>query len=131
MPLTVISFGYLHEVPAATVTVDVRGILRDPHIDPALRNLTADDPAVRAKVAHTPGAAALADRLTETARTLAHLSELTGEPVSLAIGCAGGRHRSASLAMTVAERLGAEGHPVTLTHLHLDRPCCPALRMPM
>ena len=121
--LTILSFGYLHEVPEATVTVDVREILRDPHIDPALRNLTAYDPAVRAKVAATVGAEELARDLTALARTLSRAARPRGRTATLAIGCAGGRHRSAALAMTIAENLGfLPPELLEVRHLHIDRP---------
>lgn len=120
--LTILSFGYLHEVPAATVTVDLREILRDPHIDPALRCQTAFDPAVRAKVAATRGALDMAARLRDLAAVLSELAQATGNPTSLAIGCAGGRHRSAALAMLIADDLAEDGHEVTVNHLHIDQP---------
>ena len=120
--LTIYSFGYLHGVPDATVTVDVRKILRDPHIDLTLRYLTAYDARVRAKVHATPGALELAGELASVATRLIALSTRTGAPVALAIGCAGGRHRSAALAMWIAEALTSTGHSVAVTHLHIDRP---------
>ncbi|WP_034266757.1 RapZ C-terminal domain-containing protein [Actinospica robiniae] len=120
--LTILSFGYLHEVPDATMTVDLRQILRDPHIDPALRAKDARDAEVFAKVAGTFGALELADRLREVGAVLSMLAQVTGHPTTLAIGCAGGRHRSAALAMLIADELTAEGHEVTVTHLHVDRP---------
>ena len=120
--LTILSFGYLHGTPEATVTVDVREVLRDPHIDPALRYQTAYDAPVRAKVAATRGALDLANRLRDVAAVLSDLAETTGRPTSLAIGCAGGRHRSAALAMLIADNLAADGHQITVNHLHIDRP---------
>jgi UPF0042 nucleotide-binding protein len=122
MALTIYSFGYLHEVPEATVTVDLRAILRDSHIDPALRYKTAADAEVRAKVAATRGALDLASRLRDVAAVLCELAEATGHPTSLAIGCAGGRHRSAALTMLIADDLTSDGHEVTVNHLHIDRP---------
>ena len=120
--LTIYSFGYLHDVPDATVTVDVRAILRDPHIDPALRYLTAHDAPVRAKVATTRGALDLAAELVGLADRLIGIAQYTGSPVSLAIGCAGGRHRSAALAMLIADELTECGHHIEVKHLHIDRP---------
>ena len=60
----VTSFGYLHGgVRRADVLVDVREHLRDPHVDPAFRELTGHDTAVMERVLATPGAGALIDAL--------------------------------------------------------------------
>ena len=48
--LRVLSFGYGHTGGRgpldATVTLDLRRLLRDPHTDPHIRQLTGADPAV-------------------------------------------------------------------------------------
>ena len=120
--LTITSFGYGHgEPPAATVTVDLRAILRDPHINPALRYMTAHDDEVRATVWRTPGATELLTDLVQLAATLRSLAERTGTPTSIAIGCAGGRHRAATFAMAIHEFLAKGGKPADLVHRDLHR----------
>ncbi|MET8546730.1 RNase adapter RapZ, partial [Kitasatospora sp. NPDC004799] len=54
--IQVVSFGYLHGAPPeAHLTLDLRRHFRDPHVDPALRQLTAQDLPVRRAVLATPG----------------------------------------------------------------------------
>lgn len=123
------SFGYGHgtpgqgwgELPAeAHVVMDVRGHFRDPHVSPELRYLTAADDRVRAAVLATPGAAALAERIAGTA--MAYLAAPGRGPVVIAVGCAGGRHRSAVIIEHAARLLNQRGVPATVTHRDLHRP---------
>ncbi|WP_030241014.1 RNase adapter RapZ [Streptomyces sp. NRRL S-350] len=124
MPLTcidVVSFGYLHAAPPdAHLTLDLRRHFRDPHVDPALRHQSARDLPVRRAVLATPGirelitaAALLAD---------AYDAGPSGAPLTIAVGCAGGRHRAATVASVLAARLGKTGMTVHLTHRDLDKP---------
>jgi RNase adaptor protein for sRNA GlmZ degradation len=121
-PVTVISFGYLHgPAPAeAHAAIDVRHHFRDPHVSPALRNLTAADEPVVSAVLSTPGIAALSGSLAAMAR--AFRAGPCPAPLVIAVGCAGGRHRSAVIAAEVTRQLRAEGAPVTLSHRDIHRP---------
>ena len=114
MAVHVTSFGYLHGFPPqAHITLDLRHHFRDPHVRPELRHLTAHDQAVRDAVLTTPGIRDLLDALEAAVR--AYLAGPTAGPVTVAVGCAGGRHRAATVAAVLAERLGA---PVTHRDLH-------------
>jgi len=63
-PVEIVSFGYLHgPPPTAHLILDLRSHFRDPHVDPGLRELTA------------------------------YRSGPSAGPVTVAVGCAGGRHR--------------------------------------
>ena len=115
----VTSFGYLHSTPRADVLVDVREHLRDPHVDPAFRALTGHDTAVMERVLSTPGASALIDALVAAAAALLPGARRTGRLVRVAIGCAGGRHRSVVIADAVAARLALAGWGTEAEHLHL------------
>ncbi|MFE6868533.1 ATPase [Kitasatospora sp. NPDC057692] len=119
--IRVISFGYLHGAPPeAHLTLDLRRHFRDPHVDPALRHLTAADLPVRRAVLTTPGiweailAAALVAEAFDAGPSPA--------PLTVAVGCAGGRHRAATVAMVLADRLAKTNAPVRLTHRDLDKP---------
>jgi RNase adaptor protein for sRNA GlmZ degradation len=113
------SFGYLHgAAPRADLTVDLRESYRDPHVDPALRELTAADPRVAAAVLATPGIPALVSAVTAAVRDLLG----SGSPVTAAIGCAGGRHRSPIMAARVAALLEADGVAVTIVHRDIAEP---------
>lgn len=117
----IISFGYLHgPAPEAHLTADVRWHFRDPHVSPALRCLTAHDPEVAAAVLATPGIPALIAALATAAQ--AFLAGPSGGTVTIAIGCAGGRHRSAVIATEVARHLPDAGIAATLTHRDIARP---------
>ena len=99
--VTVTSFGYLHgDPPSAHITLDLRSHFRDPHVSPELRHMTADDEPVRLAVLGTPGILPLIDAT--AAAVLAYLAGPSAGPVTVAVGCAGGRHR----APTVARALG-------------------------
>lgn len=120
--LTITSFGYGHgPAPTATITVDLREVLHDPHISPELRNLTANDDRVRATVWDTPGAIDLLGHLFTLAGTLIRLHQRTGVPVSIAVGCSGGRHRAPTLAAELHDLLTVRGRHVDLHHRDMHR----------
>lgn len=118
--ITVTSFGYGHSsAPEADLTVDARRRLRDPHVDPAMRQLTGHDEVVRNRVLATPGAEVLALNIVATAWDF---YRHTGQPITIAIGCAGGRHRSVVLAETIGDELRAYGIAAVVTHRDVDKP---------
>ena len=123
------SFGYGHGAPGqgwveepatAHVVMDVRGHFRDPHVSPELRHLNAADDQVRAAVLATPGAAALGERIAGVA--MAYLAGPGRDPVIIAVGCAGGRHRAPVIAEHAARLLNRRGVPATVTHRDMHRP---------
>jgi RNase adaptor protein for sRNA GlmZ degradation len=117
-PLTLISFGYLHgAVPAAERVVDVRDTLRDPAAVRDLLDLDGRDEPVRRAVLTTSGALPLVFELAADALELP-----ADQPRRIAIGCAGGRHRSVALAEAVADVLRALGNRVIVDHRHIHLP---------
>jgi UPF0042 nucleotide-binding protein len=101
------SFGYLHSpAPDADITVDLRTHFRDPHLAPGLRHLTAHDQAVRDAVMDTPGIQQLITGL--VAVTDAYLAGPTRADLTIALGCAGGRHRAAVTAAALHAVLTAD-----------------------
>lgn len=116
MTVEIISFGYLHgEAPHAHLVLDLRTHFRDPHVDPALRYLTARDVEVRDAVLRTPGIRALVDATAAAVR--AYQDGPTPAPITVAVGCAGGRHRAATVAMELASQTSA-----TVVHRDLIKP---------
>ncbi|MBO7935840.1 ATPase [Streptomyces sp. S9] len=116
----IVSFGYLHDAPpAAHLTIDLRHHFRDPHVSPELRYMTADDEPVRVAVMGTPGIAALVEA-TATA-VAAFASGPSAGTVTVADGCAGGRHRAPTFARALADRLTADGHTVTIRHRDMGK----------
>jgi RNase adaptor protein for sRNA GlmZ degradation len=121
------SFGYGHgPAPRASVTLDVRTLLRNPHCDPAMRYLTGRDVAVRDHVLSTPGAQDLIDN---TAALVLKLLRDAGDPndlrVDVAVGCVGGRHRSVALAEEIGLSLELSGVGVEIEHRDVDKPVLP------
>ncbi|MEU6825737.1 RNase adapter RapZ [Streptomyces atriruber] len=116
----IVSFGYLHDAPpTAHLTIDLRHHFRDPHVSPELRYMSADDEPVRTAVLNTPGITDLVDA-TATA-VAAFASGPSAGTVTIADGCAGGRHRAPTFARALAERLAEAGHSVTVRHRDLDK----------
>jgi RNase adaptor protein for sRNA GlmZ degradation len=119
--IEILSFGYGHgPAPEAHLTIDLRHHFRDPHVNPALRGLTANDRQVRRAVLATPGVRRM------LAATVRQVQALAAGPtpgtITVAFGCVGGRHRSAVAAQNLARRLTRRGHTVTLHHRDLHQP---------
>lgn len=122
--IMIVSFGFRHGgQPDADVTLDVRRILRDPHVDPAMRELTGFDRKVRDHVIATPGALNLVRNLVDVALDLAVLGDAV-----IAFGCAGGRHRSVVLAELLGECIAGNGVAYRVVHRDIDKPVLASLR---
>ncbi|MFD8483201.1 ATPase [Kitasatospora sp. NPDC059673] len=119
--INVVSFGYLHgDPPLAHLVLNLTKHFRDPHVSPALRYMDANDLPVRQAVLATPGVRELicAASLLVDAYDVGPVDA----PLTIAVGCAGGRHRAATVAMALADRLGKTGIPVHLEHRDLAKP---------
>lgn len=116
----IVSFGYGHSAPPeATITLDLRHAYRDPHVDPRLRHMTAADRPVRQAVLRTAGIRPL---LKATVRQiLAFRAGPSAGQIVIAVGCVGGRHRSATVAHYLARRLTRRGLHVQLQHRDLNK----------
>lgn len=119
----VISFGYLHApAPDAEITVDLRAVLHNPADDPTMRERTGLERRVIEHVMATPGSAEIIDALIATVR--AYVSELDRRflAVTVAVGCAGGRHRSVVIANAVGHLLRRNEIPTYIEHRDVARP---------
>lgn len=121
--LTVQSFGFARGLPRnADLVFDMR-FLKNPHWDPALRELTGLDPAVGAHIAQDPSYEDALTRIEDLLLVLLPRYRAEGKAyVSVAFGCTGGRHRSVHVAERVAARLRTAGFSPTLDHRDLDTP---------
>jgi len=91
--IEIITFGYLHAPgPAsADILLDLRTHFRDPHVRRDLKHLTANDVLVREAVLNTPGIRPLIASTINAVR--AYLAGPSAAPLTIAVGCEGGRHR--------------------------------------
>lgn len=115
------SFGYLHAAPPqAHITLDLRKHFRDPHVSPDLRYMTAFDEPVQRAVRATPGIPQLTEAA--VAAVIAFLAGPSAADLTVAVGCAGGRHRAAVVAADIASALSAKRIPAQLVHRDLHQP---------
>lgn len=115
---TAVSFGFEYGAPpAARITVDVRDWFRDPYIAPRLRKLTGKHPDVVEKVLSTPYVRQYLSAQHQVIRAIL----CSGKDVSLAVGCAGGHHRSVVIVDKLAQWLSAHGWDVTVEHRDIDK----------
>ncbi|SDI51273.1 UPF0042 nucleotide-binding protein [Sinosporangium album] len=113
--IRLISFGYLHSTPPLADRVeDVRAKLRDPARARNVLDLDGYHPRVQEIVRTTPGAEELLGELERYA--------LSRSTATLAIGCAGGKHRACALIELLAGRLKARGRDVEVEHRHAHLP---------
>jgi UPF0042 nucleotide-binding protein len=123
LSLIVVSFSYGHGLPReADLVFDVR-FLRNPHYDPALKDLTGCDPEVGAHIEEDPGFERFFDTLRTMLADLLPRFEIEGKTyLTVALGCTGGRHRSVYVAERLAAWLSGMGRKVHLRHRDLGRP---------
>lgn len=122
--IRIISFGYGHgEPPVAEFTYDVRGSLRNPFHDPALKELTGLDQPVYEHLLATPGAELWAFNAATSASAIMQVTGATG--FTIAFGCVGGLHRSVGLARRTYELLTMTGQEAVIEHRDIDRPLLP------
>lgn len=120
-PIEILSFGYLHgPAPSAHLVLDLRHHFRDPHVSPELRYLTAHDQPVRDAVLGTSG---IPELISATTRVVeAFRAGPSAGLVTVAVGCAGGRHRAATVALALFQELETTGADVSLVHRDLGKP---------
>lgn len=124
-PITVLSFGYLHpwpegvEKPGEDLTFDLREKLADPaHVLPEeKRDLTGFDEEIESFVFQTPRAPEVFQRIVTTV-----IRKAASESCAVAVGCAGGRHRSVAVANVLRAYLRTLDYEVSARHLHVHLP---------
>lgn len=121
--LSLISFGFARGIPrSADLMFDMR-FLRNPHWEPALRDLSGLDQAVCDHIAADEAYEDALARIEDLLLTLLPRYRAEGKAyVSVAFGCTGGRHRSVHVAERVAARLRSEGFSPTVEHRDLATP---------
>ena len=122
MDVRVTSFAFKHGIPMeADLVFDVR-FLPNPYYVSDLRPLTGLDQGVRDYVFAGGQADEFMERLWGLVGWLLPRYEEEGKTaLVVSIGCTGGHHRSVAIAHTLAERIRAQGWPVSESHRDLGR----------
>ena len=122
MDVRVTSFGFKHGIPMeADLVFDVR-FLPNPYYVSDLRPLTGLDQGGRDYVFAGGQADEFMERLWGLVGWLLPRYEEEGKTaLVVSIGCTGGHHRSVAIAHTLAERIRAQGWPVSESHRDLGR----------
>jgi UPF0042 nucleotide-binding protein len=122
MLVTVVTFGYKFGAPYdLDLLFDLR-FLPNPHFIPELKPLTGENAAVRAYVIEKPGSREFLAKLLDFLGYVLPRYRSEGKSyLTIGFGCTGGRHRSVSVALEVAEQLRARGHEVIVKHRDITR----------
>lgn len=123
--LTLMSFGYLFGLPEdADTVIGTRG-LPNPFYVEELKHKTGLDQEVRDYVFSTPKSEAYYETVLSLIRQRIEFYELYDSPLKqpliIAVGCTGGRHRSVSMICRLAEALRAEGCSVRVLHRDVEK----------
>lgn len=121
--ITLMSFGYLHGLPAqADTVIDTRG-LKNPFYVPELKEKSGLDKEVRDYIFSFPETAeylsAVVKMLQVRLRLYAQWDSPLRHPLTIAVGCTGGRHRSVTMTLALADELRKLGCEVEVIHRDL------------
>lgn len=120
--ITIVTFGYKFGAPYdLDLMFDLR-FLPNPHFVPELKPLTGEDARVREHVLARPDSEEFLGRLMDFLRYLLPRYRNEGKSyLTIGFGCTGGRHRSVSVAVEIAQRMRAAGHEVNIKHRDILR----------
>ncbi len=120
--ITFVTFGYKFGAPYdLDLLFDLR-FLPNPHFVPELKPQTGENRGVRDYVADPPDSQEFLRRLQDFLLYLMPRYQSEGKSyLNIGFGCTGGRHRSVSVAIVIAERLRAAGYEVLLKHRDIMR----------
>ncbi len=122
LALSVQSFSYKRGIPRGVdMVLDCR-FLRNPHWEPALRNLDGRDKKVADYVEKDARFSEFFIKVSDlTELLLPAFSEEGKSHIAIAFGCTGGQHRSVAVAERLANALAASGWQVSIRHRELER----------
>jgi UPF0042 nucleotide-binding protein len=117
MVITLVTFGYKYGIPYdLDLLFDLR-FLPNPHFVPELRPRSGEDQAVRDYVMARPDASEFLDRLLGFIEYLLPRYRSEGKSyLTIGFGCTGGRHRSVTISLLIAEHLRRNGYEVNIKH---------------
>jgi UPF0042 nucleotide-binding protein len=121
LPVTLLSFGFKHGLPAeADIVLDVR-FLPNPYFVESLSAATGEEAAVAAFVLDNADAREFLDKTLAFLNFVLPRAEREGKAyLTIAVGCTGGRHRSVAVVQELAKGL-PKRHPLTVRHRDLGR----------
>ena len=121
MQIDITSFGHKYGEIEADIVLDMR-CLENPYWVPALRELSGLDGPVREYILQDKNCATYLQTLLSLMTMQAEMAEKRGcERLRIAVGCTGGRHRSVTAAVLLAEHLRKEGYTANLHHRDIER----------
>lgn len=121
--VTIESFGFKHGIPTeADLVFDVR-FLPNPYYVDELREHTGNELAVQEYVMKSGEGEIFLNKLEDMLDFLLPEYDKSGkESITVAIGCTGGHHRSATIANKIYERLGnTVSYELKLVHRDISR----------
>ena len=122
MEVRVASFGFKHGVPMESDLIFDARFLPNPYYVAELRPLTGLEAGVRDYVFNGGQGEEFLRRMWDLVGWLLPRYEEEGKTaLVLSVGCTGGRHRSVAVAHALAEKIRAQGWPVTESHRDLGR----------
>ncbi|RLJ40790.1 UPF0042 nucleotide-binding protein [Litoreibacter meonggei] len=123
------SFSYKRGVPhGVDMAFDCR-FLRNPHWDPALRDLTGQDPRVVSYVMADDRFSAFFEKINDLTDLLLPAFHDEGKSyLTIGLGCTGGKHRSVAVAEMMGKALANKGWQVSIRHRELERRAKPGAR---
>lgn len=122
MSITVSSFGFKHGVPLdVDMVIDCR-FLPNPYWEEGLRPFSGRDAIIQEYVLERDQTQRFLDRLSALLDELLPAYADEGRSyLNIAFGCTGGRHRSVSVAETIAGQLKEQGWMPRVNHRDIDR----------
>lgn len=120
--VTVLSFGFKYGIPSdADIVFDVR-FLPNPYYVEELRPLTGNDKKIQDYVMKAPEAEEFLERVDGLIQFLLPNYVKEGKSsLVIAVGCTGGKHRSVTLANTIAKRLSKTPYGCKVEHRDIEK----------
>lgn len=120
--VTVLSFGFKYGIPEdSDLVFDVR-FLPNPYYIPKLKHQTGDDQPVYEYVMGTEAAQIFSKQLFQMIQFLIPNYIIEGKnQLVISIGCTGGKHRSVSIARTLAKNMENLPYSVKVEHRDIER----------
>jgi UPF0042 nucleotide-binding protein len=121
MVITLVTFGYKYGIPyELDLLFDLR-FLPNPHFVPELRPRTGEEPTVRDYIMVRDDSSEFLEKLLEFLEYLLPRYRREGKSyLTIGFGCTGGRHRSVTISLLIAEHLRQHGYDVIIKHRDIE-----------